>query len=604
MTFRKLKRLSLSACAGVLTLVAAACGSSSSTSGPAATVPSDLTIQSFTADFSYMVKLKDRAAAGHGSVGVILPDTTSSARYTAFDAPYLQKAFTEAGYSSSQFNIQNAQGDEAKEPSIAQADITNGATVLIMDPLNSSVGSQIQAYAQSHGVKVISYDRATFTGTNTYYVSFDNVQVGELIGKGFVKCVSTWNISSPQVFELDGGQNSDPNAIDFAKGYNDAIWGDKVQTETTGKTNSQGMKLVGEQVATDWKNDIGGTIFQQQFTAHPTINATVEANDGLANAVVQVLKNRGVGAKKIPTTGQDASPDPQPAFRNGSHRRRRTSWRRRSFSNSPIMQGEMAAVASTTATGEPLLKIRELDKHFGPVQALYHVDLDLPSGQVTALVGDNGAGKTVLTKCVAGIYQPDHGQVFWESHPVHIRNARDAARLGIETVYQDLALADNLDIVQNMFLGRERLSTGLLDEDNMERAAKETLAGLRVTTVRSIRQPVASLSGGQRQSIAVAKAVMWNSKLVIMDEPTAALGVVQTRQVLDLIKRLRDQGLAVMMISHNLNDVFEVADRIAVMYLGRLVVQDDASNFDRQSVVEYMTTGGTTRSGGTPTRNS
>jgi len=152
--------------------------------------------------------------------------------------------------------------------------------------------------------------------------------------------------------------------------------------------------------------------------------------------------------------------------------------------------------------------------------------------------------------------------------------------------------------VQNMFLGRERTTNGLLDEDGMERAAKETLAGLRVTTVRSIRQPVASLSGGQRQSVAVAKAVMWNSKLVIMDEPTAALGVVQTKMVLDLIRRLRDRGLAVMVISHNLNDVFEVADRIAVIYLGRLVVQDKASVFDRQSVVEYMTTGGLSRTGG------
>ncbi|HKV86711.1 MAG TPA: ATP-binding cassette domain-containing protein [Candidatus Dormibacteraeota bacterium] len=257
-----------------------------------------------------------------------------------------------------------------------------------------------------------------------------------------------------------------------------------------------------------------------------------------------------------------------------------------------------AAVAEGRAANEPLLKVRELDKHFGPVQALYHVDLDLPAGQVTALCGDNGAGKTVLTKCVAGIYQPDHGQVFWEGNPVHIRSARDASRLGIETVYQDLALADNLDIVQNMFLGRERLRTGLLDEDSMERAAAETLANLRVTTVRSIRQPVASLSGGQRQSVAVAKTVMWNSKLVIMDEPTAALGVVQTRMVLDLITRLRDRGLAVMVISHNLNDVFEVADRIAVMYLGRLVVQDKASSFDRQSVVDYMTTGGSSRNGG------
>src|SRR5207302_8720751 len=156
----------------------------------------------------------------------------------------------------------------------------------------------------------------------------------------------------------------------------------------------------------------------------------------------------------------------------------------------------------------------------------------------------------------------------------------------------DLALADNLDIVQNMFLGRERTSRGLLDEDSMERAAGETLASLRVTTVKSIRQPVASLSGGQRQSVAVAKAVMWNSKLVIMDEPPAALGVNQTRMVLDLLKRLRDRGLAVMVISHNLNDVFEVADRIAVLYLGRMVTQDKASAFDRQRVVEYMTTGG------------
>ncbi len=240
----------------------------------------------------------------------------------------------------------------------------------------------------------------------------------------------------------------------------------------------------------------------------------------------------------------------------------------------------------------PLLKVRGLDKHFGPVQALTKVDLDLPAGQVTALVGDNGAGKSVLTKCIAGIYQPDHSEFFWEGHPVHIRSPRDAARLGIETVYQDLALADNLDIVQNMFLGRERVHNALLDEDDMERAAGQTLADLRVTSVRSIRQPVRSLSGGQRQSVAVAKAVLWNSKLVMMDEPTAALGVVQTKMVLDLARRLRDHGLAVMVISHNLNDVFEVADRIAVLYLGRMVAQDRAAAFDRQSVVEYMTTGG------------
>ena len=195
------------------------------------------------------------------------------------------------------------------------------------------------------------------------------------------------------------------------------------------------------------------------------------------------------------------------------------------------------------------------------------------------------------------MHQPDHGQIYFEGQPVHIRSARDAAALGIETVYQDLALADNLDIVQNMFLGRERLRHRLLDEDSMERAAAETLSSLRVTTVRSIRQPVASLSGGQRQAVAVAKAVMWNSKVVLLDEPTAALGVVQTRIVLDLVARLRDRGLAVMVISHNLNDMFEVADRLAVLHLGRMVAEGPAADFDRQSVVEYMTTGG---SGGRP----
>ncbi len=293
----------------VVGVILTACGGNAPQSSTSATVPSDLSISSFTADFSYMPKLKDLVGAGKGKVGVILPDTTSSVRYVQFDQPYLQKAFEQAGYKSSDFTIGNAQGQEAQELALAQADITNGATVLIMDPLNSTVGSQIQQLAQSKGVKVISYDRATFTGTNTYYVSFDNVQVGELIGKGFVQCVSDWGIKNAQVFELDGGQNSDPNAVSFAQGYNDAIWAQKQAHVDTGATNSQGMKLVNEQVATDWKNDVGQTIFQQAYTAHPNINATVEANDGLGNAVVTVLKSRGVKAKSVPTTGQDATPD-------------------------------------------------------------------------------------------------------------------------------------------------------------------------------------------------------------------------------------------------------------------------------------------------------
>ena len=253
------------------------------------------------------------------------------------------------------------------------------------------------------------------------------------------------------------------------------------------------------------------------------------------------------------------------------------------------------AQAAAPLDEEPLLRLRGISKRFGAVQALYGVDLDLPRAKVTALCGDNGAGKSVLTKTIAGIHEPDHGQISWEGRPVTIRTPNDASALGIETVYQDLALADNLDIVQNMFLGRERMSGIFLNEDSMERAAAQTLAELRVTTVRSIRQPVATLSGGQRQAVAVAKAVMWNSKLVMLDEPTAALGVAQTRMVLDLIKRLKDHGLAVMVISHNLNDVFEVADRVAVLRLGRMVAQADISTLDRESVVDYMTTGVSSR---------
>jgi ABC-type sugar transport system ATPase subunit len=239
--------------------------------------------------------------------------------------------------------------------------------------------------------------------------------------------------------------------------------------------------------------------------------------------------------------------------------------------------------------------LRGIDKNFGAVQALVDVNLDVPAGQVTALVGDNGAGKSVLIKCIAGIHSPDGGQIFWEGHPAHVRTPHAAAALGIETVHQDLALCNNLDIVQNMFLGRERVHYFTLDEESMEKAAGETLGSLAVTTVRSIRQPVASLSGGQRQSVAIAKAVLWNSKLVIMDEPTAALGVAQTAMVLALVRRLADRGLGVIIVSHNMNDVFEVADRIAVLYLGRVVAVRPAADMDRQIVVDLMTTGASSR---------
>src|SRR6202171_4035949 len=293
---------------GVVGIVAMACGGGGGTSSnsPTATVPSSLSISSFDVSFSAMATLKDMHAAGSGLGGVPMPDPTSSTRWFTSDLPYLTKAFQMAGYSSSEFKIDNAQGNDATELAQAQADITQGAKVLVMAPLDSTVGTQIQTLAESKGVKLISYDRATFTGTNTYYVSFDNVQVGKLIGQGFKDCLTAWNVPSPKVFTLNGGEDTDPNAIDFAKGYNQVVWGDSVPQETVGKT-ANGATLVGDQVAPGWDNSKGQTIFAQQYTAHPEINATIEANDGLANAAVTVLKQKGVPANKIPTTGQDAS---------------------------------------------------------------------------------------------------------------------------------------------------------------------------------------------------------------------------------------------------------------------------------------------------------
>jgi D-xylose transport system ATP-binding protein len=243
------------------------------------------------------------------------------------------------------------------------------------------------------------------------------------------------------------------------------------------------------------------------------------------------------------------------------------------------------------AETSPTLELRGVSKRFGAVQALYRVDFEVRAGEVMALVGDNGAGKSTLIKGIAGIHGFDEGEVLFEGRKVTIHGPRDAAALGIEVVYQDLALADNLDVVANMYLGRELTARAVLDEPTMEGRCRSTLDSLKVTTLRSVRQAVAGLSGGQRQAVAVAKAVMWNSKLVILDEPTAALGVAQTRQVLDLVRRLGDRGLAVVIISHNLHDVFEVADRITVLRLGQKVAVFERRETTQQEVVHAITAG-------------
>src|SRR6516162_1973737 len=325
--FRRFPRLGWVALAAALAVVAAGCSSSSSSSSSSAPAASSssasasgattvplVSISSFTVNIAPTMSLfKALTAAGTKGanslqVGVVLPDTTSSKRWVDFDAPYLTQAFTAAGYTSSQFRIDNAQGSDATQLSDATADINLGAKILIVCPLDGPTGVAIAKLAQQKGVTLIAYDRAIFQGTSTYYVSFDNEHVGELIGSGFNTCVKSWGIKSPQVFVLNGGQDTDPNAISFATGYNKVVWGQAAKTVAAGATSSAtGAKLVGENFAPAWDNTKGGTIFQQEYTAHPNINATIEANDGLANSVITVLKGAGVKPNTVPTTGQDAT---------------------------------------------------------------------------------------------------------------------------------------------------------------------------------------------------------------------------------------------------------------------------------------------------------
>lgn len=238
---------------------------------------------------------------------------------------------------------------------------------------------------------------------------------------------------------------------------------------------------------------------------------------------------------------------------------------------------------------EPLIKLSGIEKSFGPVDVLRGVDFEAYAGKVTALVGDNGAGKSTLIKGLSGVQPYDGGTILFDGEEVHLHNPRQAAALGIEVVYQDLALCENLDIVQNMFLGREETLHGTLNEAEMEFAAVKALQSLSVRTVKSVRQKVSSLSGGQRQTVAIGRSVLRNARMVILDEPTAALGVAQTEQVLNLVRRLADNGLAVVIISHNLADVFQVCDYISVLYLGQMVAQLETAKTNQADVVGYIT---------------
>ena len=472
-----------------LCLAAAACSSSSSSSANSGTstsasssssaaVPS-ISVSSFDRTMSAMATLKPLVSLGKGNVAVILPDTVTSARYTEFDAPYLTQALGMAGLSSSQFSVQNAQGSDATELSDAQTAITKGASVLIMDPLDSGVGAQIESYAKAHGVAVIDYDRLTFGGSRSYYVSFNNVLVGTLIGQGFTSCVAAWHVAKPSVLVMKGDP-IDNNATLIAQGYLGVL---------NPKFADKSYTLVGTPAGT-WTPSVAETEFQQQFTAHKNINSVVTPNDENAAQIIHYLQTLHVKPKAFPVTGQDATTvglqNVLAGYQCGTVYK-------------PIYLEAQAADqdANGHEGAQSLLRLADVGKNFGPVRALSGITLDIPVGQVTAIVGDKEAGKSTLIKTISGIWHQDHGEIFWQGRPVHLHTPKDATGLGIATVYQDLALCDNLDIVQNMFLGQEPVR---LDEITMEKTAKQTLADLCVVTVRSVRQPVGSLSGGQRQA--------------------------------------------------------------------------------------------------------
>ncbi len=239
----------------------------------------------------------------------------------------------------------------------------------------------------------------------------------------------------------------------------------------------------------------------------------------------------------------------------------------------------------------PALDLRGIDKSFGSVKVLQDVSFSAYPGEITALVGDNGAGKSTLVNCIGGIHSIDKGEYRFEGEPVKVSSPRAATRLGIEIVHQDLALCENLDVVENLFLGREERSGLTLDEDLMEETARTALSALAVRTLGSVRQRVATLSGGQRQVVAIARAVLLEAKVVVLDEPSAALGIAQSQQVLEFVRRLADKGLAVVLISHNMNDVFAISDRIAALYLGRMVAQVRTADVTHRQVVELITSG-------------
>ena len=582
----------------------------------------------------------DSGGSKSGKIALLLPES-KTARYESQDRPNFEKKAKEL-CPDCEIIYSNADQDAAKQQQQADAALTKGAKVLVLDPVDAASAGGIVAKAKQKDVPVVSYDRLITKADVDYYISFDNEQVGKLQAETLVKKMGEDGSAKGPITMINGAP-TDSNAALFKKG-------------ATGVFKAEGVKIGKSYDTPDWSPDKAQQEMEQAITGlgDDGFTAVYAANDGTAGGAIAAMKSAGIKPSERPTTGQDAElaaiqrilageqymtvykaikPEAQKAAEiavdlvqgkkpSGVSETVNNEQKdvpsvlltpvavtKDNINDTIVKDGFWKAVADLhqavrgrlqggwnrmTDSSTALLSLKGVTKRFGAVQALAGVDLDVHAGEVVALVGDNGAGKSTLVKTIAGIHSPDEGEFAIDGQKASIHTPQDATDLGIATVYQDLALCDNLDVVANLFLGREEMSSGVgraayrLNEVDMEHRSHELLENLAVT-IPSVRSEVGAMSGGQRQQVAVARSLLGDPKLVMLDEPTAALGVPQTAQVLALIKRLRERGLGVIVISHNLADVFEVADRIVVLRLGRQVADYKVADVTHEQVIGAIT---------------
>ena len=573
-------------------------------------------------------------------IALLLPEHTT-ARYETQDRPHFE-SMVKSLCPTCSVVYENANQDASEQQSQAESVLTQGIDAMVLDPVDATSASTIVRMAKAQNVPVISYDRLVSGGNLAAYISFDNVRVGALQATSLEKKLKQDGSAKGPIVMLNGDP-TDNNAHLFKQGASSVFSKDGVKIAKSYDT--QGYTPANAQ-----------TEMQQAITAlgNDGFAGVYDANDGIATGAITAMKDAGINPASRPTTGQDAELDgiqrilagqqymtvykavkteaqdaarlavplakgqPLPAnlinqhTKSGKHERAvrdpDAGGRHQGERQVDGHQGRLLDAGADLharlrerlqggrdhAMSAPLLALRGVSKSFGAVQALDGVDFEVHAGEVVGLVGDNGAGKSTLVKIISGIHPPDRGEISMDGIPVTIRTPEDATRLGIATVYQDLALADNLDVVANLFLGHEQRSSGparatwQIDETAMEHRSHELLERFAVT-IPNVRTEVAALSGGQRQQVAVARSLLGEPKVVLLDEPTAALGVAQTAQVLLLIKQLRERGLGVVVISHNLADVFEVADRVFVLRLGRPAGTFDVARATQDEVVAAIT---------------